>query len=87
MLLQLNEQLKESGIREEEEFPTYITSDRGSNIQAAVKLSQGALIGVPCFSHVMHRACMASMINISTGTAINKVIRLAASFHRSVPRT
>jgi hypothetical protein len=68
------------------QYPLFITSDRGSNIQAAIRQSQNNLTGIPCFSHVMHRAVLGAIDTISGVNAVNKVVKMSTFFKQSVPR-
>lgn len=45
------------------DMPCFVTSDRGSNIRAAIASTQ-SLRGIPCMSHVLHRAVLESIDHI-----------------------
>ncbi len=67
-------------------LPCFITSDRGSNIKAAIA-STDKLWGIPCLSHVLHRAVLESLDLVETSSPVHKVMSMAAAFNKSIPRS
>ena len=69
-----------------DELPAFITSDRGSNIKAAIA-STRSLRGIPCLSHVLHRAVLEAIDLIEECSPVHKVMGMSAAFNRVVPCT
>jgi hypothetical protein len=44
------------------------------------------MVGVPCYSHVMHRAVLATIGLVECTGGIDKVVKLATAFKQSIPR-
>lgn len=66
-------------------LPCFITTDRGSNIRSAIA-STPALRGIPCLSHVLHRAVLEAIDLTDGDSPVRKVIAMSAAFNKSIPR-
>ena len=59
------------GIKAVEDYASFVTTDRGSNIEKAVRDSN-MLAGIPCFSHVMCRVLLSAVDKVCCFIQIKK---------------
>lgn len=66
----------------------YVTTDRGTNIMAAVNMMDQTLIHLPCFSHVGHRAVLEAINSASEWSSLVQVVMdLATAMNMSHNRS
>ena len=77
--------MTEAALYADKGVPSSITSDRCSNLLSAVNQAP-EMSGISCFDQIMHRVSLATMDAISSKSSICKIVKMAASFNKSVPR-
>ncbi len=78
--------MEETGLHASANVPTYVTTDRGSNILSAIN-NASELRSIPCHAHITHRAVLSAIDTVAMKQSVAKVVKMASSFSKSVPRS